>query len=155
MTVAATMEGTDQIAGAIRTKLLKTNVAIGTVTIGVATGGRRGAEKNAMIARVQAGLKRNPWYVDKDTLTAIRFLLRGVSGENADVPSILKQIGDVMVNAVRLHVEQMRNSNGSTFAELSARYAAFKRRKYGFIHPILKASNDLLGGLKAVIMRTT
>ena len=154
MSVGANMEGGDRIAEAIRTKLLKTNVAIGTVTIGIVPGGRRGAEKNAMIAHVQAGLKRNPWYIDKDTLTAIRFLVRGMaSADPATVSAALKQTGDIMINAVRSHVEQMRNSNGSTFAELTARYAAFKRRKFGFIHPILRASNDLLGGLKAVITR--
>ena len=155
MSVGATMDGTDQIASAIRTKLLKTSAALGTVTIGVVPGGRRGADKNAMIARVQANLQRDPWYLDKDTMSAIRFLVRGAASSAPSVlaPS-LKQIGDIMINAVRAHVEQMKNSNGSTFKELTARYAAFKRRKFGFIHPVLRASNDLLGGLKAVIIRT-
>lgn len=149
------MQGTDQIANVIRSKLLKSNAAIGNVEIGVVPGGRRGTEKNALIARVQAGMQRNPWYLSKDDLTAIRFLLRGLAGgDGSRVDAVLKQIGAIMVDATRSHVEQMKNANGSTFRELTARYAAFKRRKFGQIHPILKASNDLLGGLKAVISRT-
>jgi hypothetical protein len=153
MFVEAKMEGTDQIAAAIRSKLLKTSAAIGTVTIGVVAGGSRGSAKNSLIAQVQAARKRNPWYLDRDTMTAIRFVLRGVGAEDADIPGILRRIGGFMVDGVRNHVEQMKNANGSTFAELSARYAAFKRRKYGYIHPILSASKDLLNGLRAVVTR--
>jgi len=150
MSAGATMEGTDQIAAAIRSKLLKTNAAIGTVTIGVVAGGRRGSAKNALIAQVQAARQRNPWYLDKDTMTAIRFVLRGAGGENADLGAIFRQIGSLMVDSVRRNIGAMRNANGSTFAELSARYANFKRRKYGFIHPILRMTGDLMDGLKAV-----
>lgn len=153
MSAGVTMEGGDRIAEAIRTKLLKTSAAIGTVTIGVVAGGRRGPEKNALIARVQADRQRNPWYIDKDTMTAIRFLARGLGGESTDKTSIFRQIGTLLVESVRKNVAAQKNANGSTFAELSARYAAFKRRKFGFVHPILKASSDLLDGLKAVITK--
>ena len=153
MSVGATYEGGDRIAEAIRAKLLKTSAAIGTVTTGVAAGGRRGPEKNALIARVQADRKRNPWYIDKDTMTAIRFVARGLGGEDVDKTAVFRQIGALLVDAVRKNVAAQKNANGSTFAELSARYAAFKRRKYGYTHPILRAAGDLLDGLKAVITK--
>ncbi len=153
MSVGVDMTGGDQIANAIRTKLLKTSAAIGTVTIGVVPGGRRGAAKNALIAQVQKAQQRDPWYLDKDAMTAIRFLLRGAGGENADLGAILRQIGSLMVDATRRNIENQRGPGGATFRELTARYAAFKRRKYGFTHPILKATSDLIDGLKAVITK--
>jgi len=153
MSVGASMEGGERIAEAIRTKLLKTSAAIGTVTIGVVPGGRRGPEKNALIARVQADRKRNPWYLDKDTLSAIRFVARGLGSESVDAAAVFRQIGGLLVETVRKNVGAQKNANGSTFAELSARYANFKRRKFGYIHPILRATGDLLDGLKAVITK--
>lgn len=153
MSVGVDMTGGDRIADAIRTKLLKTSAAIGTITIGVAAGGRRGPEKNALIARVQADRQRNPWYLDKDTMSAIRFLARGLGAESVDAAGVFRQIGGLLVDAVRKNVAAQRNSSGSTFAELSARYAAFKRRKFGFTHPVLRATGDLLDGLKAVITK--
>ncbi len=155
MSVGVHMEGLDQVAQAIRAKLMKSGAAVGTVEIGVVAGGRRGPEKNSLIARVQAAMKRNPWFIDKDTMQAIRFVARGFTSEDASVvASAFKQIGTLLVDGVRQHIGQMKNANGSTFTELTTRYAAFKRRKHGFIHPVLRATGDLMDGLRAVITRT-
>lgn len=156
MSVGVSMEGADQVAAAIRTKLLKMRVVSGGgVEIGVAPGGRvRSPEKNALIARVQSALQRNPWYLDKDTMTALRFVARGVASEDVGtVMAAIGRLGSLMVDAVRKNIGNQRNASGSTFAELTARYAAFKRRKYGFIHPILRATGDLMDNLKAVVIK--
>lgn len=154
MSAGVSMEGTAQIANAIGAKLLKMTQAVGTTEIGVIAGGRRGAAKNALIAQVQAARKRNPWYLDKDAMTAIRFIARGLASEEpGTVASALKQIGALMVDGVRRNIENQKGPGGATFAELTARYAAFKRRKVGFIHPILRLTGDLMDNLKAVITR--
>jgi hypothetical protein len=152
MSAGATMEGTDRIAEAIRTAILKHKAATGIVEVAVVPGGKRGTAKNALIARVQAAMQRNPWYLDKDTMTMIRFLARGLTDEMR-APEALKRIGDLMVDAVRKNIEAQRGPGGKTFRELTAAYAAFKRRKNGFISPILRATGDLLDNLKAVITR--
>ena len=151
MSAGVTMEGENTVAAAIGRRLLRTAATVGTVQIGVVAGGRRGPAKNALIAQVQAARQRNPWYLDKDATTAIRFLVRGLAGEDVDQMSVFRQIGGLMVEAVKRNIENQRGPSGATFRELSARYAAFKRRKYGFIAPILKATGDLIDGLKAVV----
>jgi hypothetical protein len=154
MSAGVTMDGTDQIAAAIGSKLLKMTQAVGTTEIGVVAGGRRGAAKNALIAQVQAARQRNPWYLDKDAMTAIRFVARGLASEDSGVvANALKQVGALMVECVRRNIDNQRGPGGATFRELTARYAAFKRRKYGFISPILKATGDLIDGLKAQITK--
>lgn len=154
MTAGVTMEGTDAIAKAIGERLLKMTQAVGTTEIGVVAGGRRGAAKNALIAQVQAARQRNPWYIDKDAMTAIRFIARGLASEDSGVvANALKQIGALLVEGVRRNIENQKGPGGATFAELTARYAAFKRRKVGFIHPILRLTGDLMDNLKAVITR--
>lgn len=155
MSAGATMEGTDRIAEAIRTAILKSKAAVGTVEIGVVPGGRRGTVKNALIARIQAAMQRNPWYLDKDTMTAIRFLARGLAtSDEGRVGDVLKQIGGLMVDAVRKNIERQQGPGGKTFRELTIAYAAFKRRKFGHITPILRATGDLMDNLKAVITRS-
>ncbi len=157
MSVGVQMEGLDQIATTITTTLLKLGLPSGSVAI--VTGGRRGPAKNALIAQVQAARSRNPWFIGADEMTAIRTLLHELIRQQAAfglsrglaAPRFLKDVGDLMVKSVRQNILQQKNKDGSTFAELSARYAAFKRRKYGFIHPVLVASRDLIDGLRAVV----
>ena len=157
MSVAVTMEGTDQIANAIQAALVKIHLPSGSVEI--VAGGRRGEAKNALIAQVQAARKRNPWYISDDIMSLIRLLLhdlirqqtafglaRGLVG-----PQFLKDVGNLMVLSVQENIRQQKNRDGTTFGELSKRYAAFKRRKFGFVSPILKATGDLIDGIKAVV----
>lgn len=147
-----TMEGFDKISAIIAGKVQP----IGTTTFSVVAGGRRGQEKNTLIAQVQAARDRDPWYLSTDSKQAIRFVARGLASfDQSTVINAVSQIGKLLLDAARVNVENQRNASGSTFAELSARYAAFKRRKFGFIHPILKATNDLLGGLRVVVTRNT
>ena len=147
-----TMTGFDAITNIIAGKVK----AIGTTEFAVVAGGSRGAAKNALIARVQAALDRDPWYLGRESKEALRFVVRGLaSPESSTRAAAVKQVGVLLLDAVRSNVEKMKNPNGTTFRELTDRYAAFKRRKHGFIHPILKASNDLLGGLRVVVTRIT
>ena len=151
MSAGVAMQGTEQIADAIRKKLLKHTAAIGTIEIGVVAGGRRGEAKNALIARVQQAKQRDPWYLDKDTMQAIRFVARGLGSEDENViEAAIKQLGALMVSAVKKNIENQKGPSGLSFRELGARYAAFKRRKYGFISPILRATGDLMDNLRAV-----
>lgn len=157
MSVTVTMEGTDQIASAIEKALLTLHLPAGSIEI--VAGGRRGEAKNALIAQVQAAKKRNPWFVNDETMFLIKFLLHelvqqqnafGLS-RNLVGPKFLKDVGDLMVHAVQDNIRQQKNRDGTTFGDLAKRYAAFKRRKYGFVHPILIASRDLIDGIKAVV----
>lgn len=159
MSVAVTMEGTDQIANAIQAALVKIHLPAGSVEI--VAGGRRGEAKNALIAQVQGAKRRNPWFINDDVMGAIRALLHDLIrqqtafglGRNLVGPSFLRSVGDLMVLSVQENIRQQKNKDGTTFGELSRRYAAFKRRKFGFVAPILVASRDLIDGIKAVVTK--
>jgi len=160
MSVAVVMEGSDQVANAIQTALVNLHLPSGSVEI--VAGGRRGEAKNALIAQVQAAKQRNPWYINDDIMLLVRSNLHELIrqqtafglGRNLVGPQFLKDVGNLMVLSVQENIRQQKNKDGTTFGELSARYAAFKRRKYGFVHPILVASRDLIDGIKAVIHKT-
>jgi len=160
VSVAVTMEGTDQIAKAIEASLVRLALPSGTVEI--VAGGRRGEAKNALIAQVQASRKRNPWYINDDVMASIRALLHDLIrqqtafglGRNLVGPQFLKDVGSLMVLSVQENIRRQKNKDGTTFGELSKRYAAFKRRKFGFTHPILLATRDLIDGIKAVVHKT-
>jgi hypothetical protein len=55
--------------------------------------------------------------------------------------------------SIRRNVEEQRNPDGSAFTKLTAAYARRKQRKVGFIVPILRATGDLLGGLRVRVDR--
>ena len=149
---SVTMEGFDKMSAIIAGKVR----AVGTVEFDVIPGGRRGPQLNALIAHVQQARERNPWYLAKESKEAIRFTARGLASLDYNtVSQSIRTIGTLLLDAVRVNVENQRNADGTTFRELTARYAAFKRRKHGFIHSILKATNDLLGGLRVAVTRTT
>ncbi len=145
------LQGYDKIAAVIAGKVR----AAGTIEFDVIPGGNRGPHRNALIARIQEARDRNPWYLGKEALEGIRFASRGlISLDATTVASSIRTISDLLLTAVRANVGAMKNPDGSSFRELSAKYAAFKRRKFGFIHPILKATNDLIGGLKVLVKKT-
>jgi len=147
-----TMTGFDAITKVIAGKAR----AIGTTEFAVVAGGKRGQAKNTLIAKVQKHFDRNPWYIGKESREALRFVARGLASPMPSTAvSATKQIGVLLLDSVRSNVEKMKNADGSTFRELTARYAAFKRRKFGFIHPILRATNDLLGGLRVEVTKRT
>lgn len=154
------MEGMDQVGDAISASLLKLGLPSGTVEI--VAGGRRGPAKNSLIAQVQAARKRDPWYINDDIILLIKSLLHDVIrqqtafglGKNLVGPQFLKDVGNLMVLSVQENIRQQKNKDGTTFGELSKRYAEFKRRKFGYTHPILVASRDLIDGIRAVITST-
>jgi len=65
----------------------------------------------------------------------------------------LQRIGDKMLKVMLGHVKSQTSKGGVPFRGLTDSYAAYKRRKYGFTVPILKATGDLLGGLRVRVDR--
>lgn len=121
------------------------------VTIAVTTGGARGAEKNALIARVQAAHGRNLAYINSRAMQLIRAAIPGLFQGAAAARRTAEAIGNAMLISIQENVAAQRNPDGSAFRPLSPNYAAAKRRKFGFVVPVLRASGDLLGGLKVRI----
>ncbi len=68
--------------------------------------------------------------------------------------SAAKLIGERMVEAIIENFERQRNKGGSRFKDLSPAYKKRKQREHGFVYPILKATSDLMGGVKAFYRRT-
>jgi hypothetical protein len=141
-------------AAAIEAKI---NAAIGSVNgtqISIVAGGSRGQSKNTLIAKVQQKQLRNPFYLDQQAMEAIRFAARGLMAAAYSTRKRATEImGELMLNAIGRNVEKQTNPGGSKFKDLTANYAAYKQRVHGFKVPILKATNDLLGGLKVVISK--
>jgi hypothetical protein len=120
----------------------------------VVAGGKRGATKNALIAHAQANHRRDPWYLNKKTLQTMRFLVNGLTSLASSTRDMAaRQIGDLLLINVGENVASQKNKGGDKFAALTAGYAKRKQRKFGFTIPILKATGDLLGGLKVRISR--
>lgn len=144
----------------------------GDWSLAVEAGGR---EENAMIAAVQSKWRRNPWYISKDDRKLINAkLTRAFAADvNRQVGALLgakpdearnaaneerlvrdlRRIADSVLSGFLGNVRRQTNKDGSPFAALTDAYAAYKRRKHGFTKPILKATNDLLGGLRARVDR--
>lgn len=159
MSASAELQGIgDQIAVAVKLKATKVSVALDGTRISVVPAGKRGADQNAKIAGVQADKenktkwKRNPWYISREDMEPIRFVLKAIGSPDASVRQrAIKSVGDLMLIAVAKNIEKQLNPGGSAFTPLSKAYAAFKQRKFGFIAPILKASGDLIGDLRIAV----
>lgn len=124
-----------------------------TADINVVAGGQRGIDANTMIANVQAANRRNPWYLADKAKDACRILVRRMAADPALADAQLKRIGRLVLDGILENVANQANRGGKPFKALTAAYAAYKQRKFGFTVPILKATNDLLGGLRVVIER--
>lgn len=144
----------DSVAKAIQDKVTRVSQSIDGMTVAVVAGGNRGGRLNALIAAVQRGYKRSPWYINKEAMEGIRFALRGLgSNESSTRYRAFDTIGKLMLESVYRNVDRQENPDGSKFKSLTPAYAAYKRRVLGFIEPILKARNDLLGGLRVRISK--
>lgn len=124
-----------------------------SVEIAVVTGGTRGASKNALIARVQSAYGRNPFYLNAKTLQVIRAAARGLFGAAGTAKRTSDSIGAAMLVSINENVGKQQNPDGGKFAELTTGYARRKQAKWGFVKPILRASGDLLGGLRVRVTR--
>lgn len=153
MSASAEIQGLgDQIAAAVKLKATKVSSALDGTRLSVVPGGARGAGRNALIANVQAGRQRSPWYIDRGDMEPIRFVAKALGSADASVRQrAITTIGQLMLAAIAHNVERQLDKTGGRFAPLSKAYAAYKQRKFGFIAPILKATNDLLGGLKVTV----
>ncbi len=144
----------EAVAKAIQDKATLISRSVDGTTVSVVAAGNRGGRLNALIAAVQAGRKRSPWYINKEAMEAIRFALRGLASGSASTRfRALDTIGKLMLESVARNVEKQQNPDGSRFTPLTPEYAHYKRRRFGFIAPILKATNDLLGGLRVRITK--
>lgn len=125
------------------------------VVFEVKTGGQRGGSVNRMIAEVQAGRQRSPWYLNKKAIEGIRFAARGLLSVAGGTRRAAEQaIKSLMLISIGENVQAQKNPDGSKFTQLTARYAAYKRRRFGYSTKILQASGDLLGGLKVEVRRS-
>lgn len=138
-------------------------------SIGIEAGGRG---ENPMIVHVQAKLGRNPFYLTRNEREPIKAAIAKVFAaqvmaslraqlgrpprpdNSADtVAAHLLRIGERMLKVMLGHVKAQTSKGGVPFRALTDSYAAYKRRKYGFTVPILKATGDLLGGLRVRVDR--
>lgn len=119
----------------------------------VAGSGNRTAAENARIARTQAGLQRNPYYLPGDTLKVIKGLVAAAASDRTWKLLVLKQVGEIMRDAVRQNILRQANRSGSKFRSLTEAYAAYKQRKHGFVTPILRATGELMDSLGVEVRR--
>ena len=127
----------------------------GEIVFEVKAGGARGGAKNAMIAAVQAAMGRNAFWVNPKTKGQIALAARELYGlaSAAARRRAEETIKALLLVGVGENVAAQRNPGGGAFRQLTANYAAQKRRIHGFVLPILRATGDLLGGLKVEVRR--
>lgn len=151
---AATFEGEEKIGAAITAAIQNIGKDVDGASVSIVAGGSRGQDKNTLIAKVQAAVKRNPFYISKETREVLRFVARGLTSRDYNTRRrALDEMGQALLIGVYQNVERQRNPDGTAFKALTAAYAAYKRRKFGFVIPVLRATGDLLGGLKVLIDR--
>jgi hypothetical protein len=123
------------------------------IDIAVVAGGKRGAETNAMIAKVQAEHGRNPWYLDATWRTEIVRMCRLASqAPGGWVDADLVALGERLLQAVRDNAARQANKGGGSFRPLTEAYAKWKASRHPG-QPVLRASGDLLDGLRVEIDR--
>lgn len=126
----------------------------GTTIFEVRADGKRGAAKNALIAAVQASMQRNPFWLNAKAKTAIAYAARGLFSATAGPRKQAEDlIGSLLLVSVGENMAAQKNPGGGSFRTLTERYAAKKQRLRGFVTPILKATGELLGGLKVAVTR--
>ncbi len=159
---SVTVSGRNEIAGTIEAAINAVIRRFDGIEVAIVAGGDdRSASQNALIAKVQAGKKpfpsgkrtaRDPFYVDQQASETIRFSVRGLTAESPGTQrKALDTITKAMIESVNRNVEKQQNPNGAPFTALTLSYAAFKRRRFGFTTPIVRASGDLLDNLSVRI----
>lgn len=152
MSVGVEFQGEDKISSTIEAAIKASIGGMDGASVCVVAGGARGGDKNALIAKVQAKQLRDPFYLDAQAKEAIRFAAQGLTAAQYSTRKRAAALmGELMLNAIGRNVEKQQNANGGGFKPLSKNYAAYKRRRFGFVTPILRATGDLLKRLKVVI----
>ena len=152
MSFETVLQGEDQIGGVITAACLAAIDGLDGATVDVVAAGMRGQSKNTLIAMVQAKRLRDPFYLDADAQESINSALQALAAKQYSTRfRALTLAGQLMLNAIGRNVDAQRNPDGSGFASLTVKYAAIKRRKYGFTDPILRATGDLLDNLRIQI----
>lgn len=113
--------------------------------------GIRGAEANAIIARVQKAAGRNPWYVSPEGWTKLsQVIKRYMASPNYpnNRKQMLEHMCNVLVEDIQSNFRKQRNPDGSSFTPLDPVYAQKKIRDVG-AKPILERIGDLMKNVKA------
>lgn len=109
---------------------------------------KRTVEKNLVIGKVQMRAKRNPFFLTKEEVAQVKAIVAEDLGRTLTP----EQLGVFLVTLVRAHLDAQKNKNGSPFRPLSARYAAWKRKRFGAL-PILVLTRELRDGLRSLVVR--
>lgn len=132
-----------------------TEAAGDSAEIGIQTGGARGADLNALIARAQANRGRDPFWFPADVVKQLRDRIQRAMSVNVTARQAVYQgIGQAMLAAIQSNVDAQRGPGGTSFRALTPEYARRKQRKFVFVTPILRATGDLMKGLKVVITKS-
>ena len=121
--------------------------------VSIVAGGKRGADTNAMIAAVQGDRGRDPFYMPGDSINAVKFAVSRGAGADGYPDALLKQIGNLMLEAIGENLKAQKTRGGGPFTPLSPGYAAWKQKHFG-TKPILMATGDLMNGLTVRIDRS-
>lgn len=152
MPVAVELQGEDQISGTIQAAINRALAGLDESEVAIVAGGARGSAKNTLIARVQQAWQRNPFYLDDQAKQSIAFALRGLTaGSYSTRLRALTLAGEAMKNAIARNLAAQANPDGSNFRALTEKYAAYKRRKFGYVVPIMRASGDLMDNLQVKV----
>lgn len=149
-----TIEGGEGFRAALEAKITQVMGAFEGAEVAIVPAGARGQPKNTLIARVQQAMQRDPFYLDEQAKEAIRFALRGLMAAQYSVRKRALEItGEIMLLAIDRAFGAQRNPGGGSFRPLTPAYANAKRRKFGFVTPVLRASGDLLDNLRVRITK--
>lgn len=118
------------------------------VQFSITPGGMRGAHRNAVIALVQAEAGRNPFYLSREqSANVCSQVAKIATGRGYN----WRTVGHTILEAIKENADSQISANGRGFTRLTEAYAKRKAKKHGFVIPILKATGDLLNGLKVRI----
>ncbi len=152
MPIQVAFENVDSLASAIEAKISRALQSVDGVRIAIVAGGRRGQDRNTTNAQAKPlsrRWKRDPFYFNARMRERIRFAARGLTSPDYSTRKrAVDDMGEAMLEGVAENVAGQRNADASGFTKLTPNYAAFKRRRFGHVTPILRASGDLLDGLK-------
>lgn len=121
------------------------------VKFNVTTGsGSRSEQTNALIAVVQAENGRNPFYLNQQqSAVVVGQVAKIATGKGFN----WRTVSDSILTFIKQNAAAQISASGYPFKPLTAAYAQRKKRQFGFVTPILRATGDLLGGLRVRVDR--
>lgn len=123
-----------------------------------ALGRYRPKETQMLIAAKQADWGRNPFFLTQHEKARVtRELREGVTEALAQPTAVrargafreaLSNVANTIGDAFEKHFDREQSAGGRRFRPLTRRYAEWKQRKFGFVHPILQATKRLYRGMQ-------